>query len=71
MSKIIDLIKKWETNNNIQFSPTKKFYLKIDIRQRRWGQIVRNEKDPTVGELRRISKFFGVNITDLIEEVEV
>ena len=48
------------------FKTSKSFFTEIQINQKRWGQIYRGEKSPTLEELERIASYFDVNITDLI-----
>lgn len=70
MQKIEEIIKHRE-EQGFRLVKNTHFYSKVGINRRRWEQLMRNEKDPTVGELRRIAKFFGVSINDLIEEVAI
>jgi len=70
MQKIEEIIKHRE-EQGFRLVKNTHFYSKVGINRRRWEQLMRKEKDPTLSELRRISKFFGVNITDLIDEVAV
>ena len=41
-----------------QFSPNEHFYKSTRIKCKRWGQIYRNEKSPTLQELYDISAYF-------------
>lgn len=67
--EIINKIIKEQDEKGFPLKTSRAFYRKINIPQRRWGQLMRNEKEPTVGEIRRISKFFGVSFNELIQEV--
>lgn len=48
--------------------PTREFFLKIGIRQKRWGQIVRNEKAATLEEIGKVSKYFDIPVNMLIDD---
>ena len=65
MTTIMELIKKKEAENFI-FKPDKSFYELVRINQKRWGQIYRNETDPTITELKAIALFFNIELTELI-----
>ena len=66
MNKIANLIQEKE-NSNFKFIPDANFYKHIEIGRKRWGQILRNEKSPTLEELKRIAIYFNVELFDLIE----
>ena len=66
MNKIANLIQEKE-NSNFKFMPDMNFYKQIEIGRKRWGQLLRNEKSPTLEELQRIANYFNVSITELIE----
>lgn len=70
MQKIEEIIKHRE-EQGFRLVKNTNFYSKVGINRRRWEQLMRKEKDPTLSELRRISKYFGVSISELIEEVAV
>lgn len=65
MNRINEFIEK-QTNEAIRFAPTKRFYGLVKISQKRFGQLLRNEKEATYGELQRISEYFNVPINDLV-----
>ena len=65
MTKIEQTIKKREADHFI-FKPDKSFYEAVKINQKRWGQIYRNETDPTITELKAIALFFNIELTTLI-----
>ena len=65
MEAIQKLIKQKE-DKNFQFSPNRKFYETIHIGQKRWGQLYRGEVSPTIDELKALSEFFEVPVTELI-----
>jgi plasmid maintenance system antidote protein VapI len=48
--------------------PTREFFIKIGIRQKRWGQIVRNEKAATLDEIGKVSKYFDIPVNMLIDD---
>lgn len=53
------------------FKPNGQFYSEVGINRKRWGQLYRGEKDPTLNELRNIAKYFEIEISSLIEESNV
>ncbi|WP_138993478.1 hypothetical protein [Larkinella sp. C7] len=49
-----------------RFKPDNRFYQKVGINQKRFGQLVRGEK-PILGfEARNLSNFFGVTLESLL-----
>lgn len=59
MSKISKIISERETGG-FKFKPTKDFYKEVNIRQKRWGQICRDEVALTIPEMLALAKYFGV-----------
>lgn len=55
------------TPTGFQLMAKREFFLSIDIRQKRWGQIVRNEVPATLEEFMRISKHFQIPLSKLID----
>ena len=51
-----------------QFNPGKHFYKNTGIKQKRWGQIFRNEKSATIEELSRIAGYFGQHISVITDK---
>jgi transcriptional regulator with XRE-family HTH domain len=68
MNKIKQIIEK-QASQGFKLATNSLFFSKIGISRRRWAQIINGDKDPTTGELRRIAKFFGVSVTELITEL--
>lgn len=58
------LIKRFIAIEN--FKPNKAFYLAVNINSRRWAKIVRGKIEPKASELRSISDYFQVEITELL-----
>ena len=48
------------------FRPKTELYSVLNIGQKRFGQLLRNEKQPTLDELQRIADYFNVMVNDLI-----
>lgn len=65
MTKIREMIKTRE-NEKFIFKPDRDFYKKVEINQKRWGQIVRGDVAPTIAELKAIADFFKVDVATLI-----
>ena len=51
---------------NFVFIPTKDFYKDVNIKRKRWAQILRNEVQPDLNELHSIADYFHVDIKKLI-----
>jgi hypothetical protein len=56
----------YQTKVGIKIKPDRPFYLKVGIKQKRWGQIIRGEKSPLLDELRSISDAWGIPIVELV-----
>lgn len=67
MNKIFQIINK-KCSLAYVFKPKKEFYKEIGVPQKRFGQLMRNEKEALNSELERIAKFFNVEVSDLIEK---
>jgi hypothetical protein len=63
--EINQLITNKETNA-FRFKPNMAFFKEIGINRKRFYMILKKETDPTLSELRTISKYFDVNITELV-----
>lgn len=46
--------------------PSRDFYNSLNIRQKRFWQLVKGEKSPTMEELEAISDYFNVDISELL-----
>jgi hypothetical protein len=69
--------KKTESKNSIciitqsldkpgfRFKPDHSFYLQTAINKKRFGQLMRGEKEPSITELKTLCKHFGYNIKNL------
>jgi hypothetical protein len=51
-----------------QFVPARHFYKRTGIKQKRWGQIYRNDKSPTIEELTNLAGYFEKKITVTTEK---
>ena len=67
MNKIQKLVQKRESEV-YRFKPNQDFYEKIKINRKRWGQLYRGEKDPTLPEVERIADYFNAPISELINQ---
>ncbi|MEZ4904243.1 MAG: hypothetical protein R2822_22070 [Spirosomataceae bacterium] len=54
-----------EEKIGLKFAPDKRFYQKIGINSKRFGQLLRGEKTLNVNEAKSLSEFFRVPVTDL------
>lgn len=66
MNRISEIIST-KTNDAFKFFPNKNFYKTIQISQKRFGLLMRNEKEATYSELIRVANYFNVKIEDLIK----
>lgn len=65
MLNIKHIIKDKETEA-FKFSPSILFYHKVGIGRKRFWQLYRNEKSPTLDELQALSDYFNVPTERLI-----
>lgn len=67
ISNRISLLLKEKEEKGFRFTPERSFYEKIGIRQKRWGQLVRNERPATTEEILKVAKYFQFKSEDLLE----
>lgn len=61
-----EALKGYENKIGGRFKPDNRFYRKVGINQKRFGQLLRGEK-PIMGfEARNLAQFFGVSLESLI-----
>ena len=65
-NRIGELLKQEETRG-FKFIPDRSFYDQTGIKQKRWGQIVRNESPSTTEELLKIAEYFKFEHSNLLE----
>lgn len=65
-NRISDLLKE-KTENGFRFVPDRTFYNKTGIEQKRWGQLLRNDKPATTEELYDIATFFNFKYADILD----
>ncbi len=63
-NRLQDVIRQRE-KEGFPFKPSNMFYRGLRIHKRRFGQFLRNEKQPTLDELARIANCLNVNPKDL------
>ena len=59
-------VQNFEDRNLTKFKPTKKFYETTNINSIRFGQLVEGKKQMYASELKALSEFFNVPVTELI-----
>jgi hypothetical protein len=64
-NRLFDVIRQRETAG-FTFNPTHEFYRGIGIHKRRFGQFLRNEKQPTLDEIGRLASVLSINPNELI-----
>lgn len=60
-------VTEYENRIGTAFKPTpERFYKKVNINQKRFGQLLRGDKVPLTTEVKALSEFFNVPVTELI-----
>jgi len=54
--------------DHTQFVPGKHFYKRTGIKQKRWGQLYRNEKSATIQELANLAGYFDQHISVITDK---
>jgi len=67
MNKILDNVIAFEERFLIIHKPTRQFFRKVGIGQKRWRMLLRKQADPAAGEIERLAKYFGVKPSDIYE----
>jgi hypothetical protein len=70
-NRISELLAIKEAKQGFRFTPCRDFYVKIDIRQKRWGILIRNEQPATTEELFNVAIFFGFKYNEMLEKFSV
>lgn len=65
-NRIAELLKQ-KGADGFKFVPDRDFYNRTHIKQKRWGQLVRNEKPATTEELYDVAIYFKFDYNDLLE----
>ncbi len=65
-NRISDLL-KIRSENGFRFVPDRDFYNKTGIKQKRWGQLLRNDKPATTEELLIVAQYFKFAYSDILE----
>ena len=69
MNKISILINELiEEKFLITFKPTREFYKKVGIGQKRFQMLRENKTSPTFEEMQKLSEYFNIPYTQLVEE---
>jgi len=66
-NRISELLTINEDKQGLRFNPSRDFYIKIGIRQKRWGILIRNEQPATTEELLKIASFFGFKYDEMLK----
>jgi hypothetical protein len=66
VTAVQEALQGYENRIGGRFKPDSRFYQKVGINQKRFGQLVRGEK-PIMGfEARNLSQFFGVSLENFL-----
>ncbi|WP_221390810.1 helix-turn-helix transcriptional regulator [Dyadobacter sp. NIV53] len=63
-------IDRYENNIGCRIKPDRLFYNKIGINQKRFGQLLRGEKEPLISEAKSLAKFLGTSIDELCNNIK-
>lgn len=63
---ILEALKAYENRIGGTYKPDERFYKKVAINQKRWGQLVRGEKPPYAFELKNLADFWDIPLLDLL-----
>ena len=55
-------IERYSERIGFDFKPNKRFYDNVGINPKRYAQILRGEKRPTIDEARALANFFGIDV---------
>lgn len=66
MSALNSIIKDKE-GEFYRFKPNQTFYELTGINRKRWGMLVRGEKEPTLKEANVLAEFFNVTLTEMLD----
>lgn len=58
-------VEQYSERIGIGFRPDARFYSKVGINRKRYAQLYRAEKRPTIDEARALATFFSVSIEQL------
>lgn len=56
-----------EKDQNFPFRPNPQFYQATGINRKRWGLIYSGKLEPTASEVGRLSKYFGIPVTNFFQ----
>jgi hypothetical protein len=64
-STLTSVLSQFEGQIGGKFKPDKRFYDRVGVNQKRFGQLVRGEKPMYLFEARNLSEFFSVPLEQL------
>jgi hypothetical protein len=67
LSALQRAIARYESNEALQFRPTKIFYDNVGINRIRFWQLAKGQKEMFVSEARRLSVFFRVPLEEFVK----
>lgn len=62
---IQNALAQYEDRISGKFKPDKRFYEKVGINSKRFGQLLRGEKPPLLDEAAQLAEFFDVSLDQL------
>lgn len=65
-NRIKSVLDSYEDRTCSRFKPTDKFYKTVGINQKRFGQLLRNEKPIYAFEALSLAKFFSVPLEEIL-----
>jgi len=73
-NNLASIIQNFEKKYLITFKPTKEFYLKVGIKQKKFGKVLRNEADLESSQIYALSQIFNIDYKEIVpqpEQVEI
>lgn len=64
-NRIAELLKQ-EESRGFKFIPDRNFYDSIGIKQKRWGQLIRNEIPATTEEIYKVAEYFKLEYSHIL-----
>ena len=60
------VLNAYQSKHSLKFTPNKAFYDRVQINRIRFWQLVKGKAELSVSEVRALSEFFSIPLTDLL-----
>ncbi len=64
MDTLLNIRAAIEKDKDFPFRPSPQFYQATGINRKRWGLIYIGKIEPTISEVDKLSKYFGIPVTN-------